>query len=101
MKFKVEQSKEEEIKAKPCLKPEVKAEPCPKPQTEGAPVKVEPKSPPKIDNRQVSTFSISDADLVSSHSSDLLNTSMVSSLRDEANEYEEFPPTQLPHLQLL
>ena len=73
----VPQSKEEEIKVKPCPKPEVKAEPCPKPQTEGSPIKVEPESPPKMDNCQVSTFSISDDDLLSSHSSDSLDTSMM------------------------
>ena len=42
-----------------------------------------------------STDTISDDDLLSSHSSDLLNASMVSSLGDEANECEEFPPTQV------
>ena len=55
-------------------------------------------SPQDMDNRQVSIYTISDDDLLSSHSCDVLNASMVSSklsFGDEANEYEEFPPTQL------
>ena len=48
-----------------------------------------------MDNCQLSTYTISDDDLLSSHSCDLLNTSMVSSLVDDANEYEEFPLAQL------
>ena len=91
-KHDVPQSKEEEeIKAEPCPKPEVKAEPCPKPQKQDPPITMEPESPPKMDNRQPSTYTI----LLSSHSCDLLNTSIVSSREDDANEYEEFPPTQL------
>ena len=46
-------------------------------------------SPPKMDNRQVSTRTISDDELLSPHASVLLNTSVVSSLGDEASEYEE------------
>ena len=76
-------------------KPKGKAEPCPKPQKQDSPIKVEPKSPPKMDNRQLSTETISDDHSLSSHSCDLLNTSIVSSSVDDANEYEEFPPTQL------
>ena len=90
-KHNLPQSKEEEIKAEPCPKPEIKAEPCPKPQKQDSLIKVEPESPPKMDNREVSTYTISNDDLLSSHSCDFL----VSSLGDEANEYEEFPPTQL------
>ena len=56
-KHHVPQSKEEEeIKAKPCPKPEVKAEPCPNPQKQDSPIKVEPESPPRMDNRQLSTY---------------------------------------------
>ena len=92
----VPQSKEEEeIKAEPCPKPEVKAEPSPKPQKQDSPIKVEPESPPEMDNRQLSTYTMSDDDLLCSHCCDLLNTYMVSSSVDDANEYEEFPPTQL------
>ena len=95
-KHDVPQSKEEEvIKAEPCPKPEVKAEPCPKPPKQDPPIKVEPESPPKMDNRQPGTYTSSDDDLLSSHSCDSLNTSIVSSSVDDANEYEEFPPTQL------
>ena len=95
-KHHVPQSKEEEeIKAEPCPKPEVKAEPCPNPQKQDSPIKVESESPPRMDNRQLSTYTISDDDFLSSHSCDLLNTSIVSSSVDDANEYEEFPPTQL------
>ena len=60
-----------------------------------SPIKVEPKSPPKMDDYQLSTYTISNDVLLSSHSCDLLNTSMVSSSPDDANEYEEFPPSQL------
>ena len=86
---------EEEIKAEPCPKPKGKAEPCPKPQKQDSPIKVEPESPPKMDNRQLSTYTISDDHSLSSHSCDLLNTSIVCSSVDDANEYEGFPPTQL------
>ena len=48
-----------------------------------------------MDNRQLSTYTISDDHSLSSYSCDLLNTSIVSSSVDDANEYEEFPPTQL------
>ena len=48
-----------------------------------------------MDNYQLSTETISDDHSLSSHSCDLLNTSIVSSSVDDANEYEEFPPTQL------
>ena len=61
-------------------------------------MKVKLESPQEMDNRQVSSYTISDDDLLSSHSCDVLNASMVSSelsFGDEANEYEEFPPTQL------
>ena len=64
-------------------------------ENQDSPKKVEPEPPPKMDNCQVSTYTISDDDWLSSHSCDLLNTSVVSSLADEANEYEKFPPTQL------
>ena len=84
---------EEEVKADPRPKLEVKGERCPTPQQQDSPIKVEPQSPPKMDNRQVSTTS--NDDLPPSHACDLLNSSMVPSLGDEANEYEEFPPTPL------
>ena len=89
---------EEQSKAEPCPKPEIKAEPCPKPPQNPSPMKVKLESPQEMDNRQVSIYTISDDDLLSSHSCDVLNSSMVSSalsFGDEANEYEEFPPTQL------
>ena len=96
---------EEQSKAEPCPKPEIKAEPCPKPPQNPSPMKVKLESfvclrarDQEMDNRQVSIYTISDDDLLSSHSCDVLNSSMVScelSFGDEANEYEEFPPTQL------
>ena len=75
--------------SEPCPKHEVKAKPCPKSQRQDSPIKVEAESPPKMDNRQISAYTISDDDLINLHASNLLNTSMVSSLGDEANEYEE------------
>ena len=62
------QSKEEEeIKAEPCPKPEVKAEPCPKPQKQDSPSEVEPESPPKMDNRQLSTYTKTREDFLATH----------------------------------
>ena len=55
-KHDVPQSKEEEeIKAEPCPKLKGKVHPCPKSQKQDSPIKVEPESPPKMDNRQLST----------------------------------------------
>ena len=58
-------------------------------------MKVEPNSPPIFAPREASVLTISDEDLLSSHSADVLNVSVDSSLRDEEDDYEEFPPTQL------
>ena len=67
---------EEQSKAEPCPKPELKAEPCPKPPQNPSPMKVKLESPQEMDNRQVSIYTISDDDLLSSHSCDVLNSSM-------------------------
>ena len=95
-RYNVENPKDEnEIKAEPCPKPAVKAEPCQPPAKEAVAMKVEPNSPPIFAPREASVFTISDEDLLSSHSADVLNVSVDSSLRDEEDDYEEFPPTQL------
>ena len=95
-RYNVENPKDEnEIKAEPCPKRAVKAEPCQPPAKEAVAMKVEPNSPPIFAPREASVLTISDEDLLSSHSADVLNVSVDSSLRDEEDDYEEFPPTQL------
>ena len=58
-------------------------------------MKLEPNSPPIFAPREASVLTISDEDLLSSHAANVLNVSVDSSLRDEEDDYEEFPPTQL------
>ena len=96
----------DDIKAELCPKSKGKAEPCPKPQKQDSFIKVEPELTPKMDNGQLSTYTISDDHSLSSHSCNLLNADIVSSLVKGANEYEDYPPTQLskkgdafPHVQ--
>ena len=80
-------------KSEPCRKPPVKAEPC-QPLAKQA-MKVEPNSPPNFAPREASVVTTFDEDLLSSHSADVLNISVDSSLHDEEDDYEEFPPTPL------
>ena len=95
-RYNVENPKDEsEIKAEPCPKPPVKAEPCQPLAKQASPMKVEANSPPKFAPQEASVVTIFDEDLLSSHSADVLTISMDSSLHDEEDDYEEFPPTQL------
>ena len=92
-RFNVENPKDEnEIKAEPCPKPVVKAEPCQPPAMEALAIKVEPNSPTIFAPQEASVVTISDEDLLSSHSANVLNIAVDSSLRDEDDDYEEFPP---------
>ena len=95
-RYNVENPKDEsEIKAKPCPKPPVKAEPCQPLAKQASPMKLEATSPPNFAPREASLVTISDENLLSSHSADVSNISLDSSLHDEEDDYEEFPPTQL------
>ena len=58
-------------------------------------MKVEADSPPNFAPQEASVVTIFDEDLLSSHSADVLNISVDSSLHDEEDDYAEFPPTQL------
>ena len=94
-RYNVENPKDEsEIKAEPCPKPPVKAEPCQPLAKQASPMKVEA-TPPNFAPREASVVAISNEDLLSSHLADVLNISVDSSLHDEEDDYEEFPPTQL------
>ena len=95
-RYNVENPKDEsEIKAEPCPKPPVKAEPCQPLAKQASPMKVEANSPPNFAPQEASVVTIFDEDLLSSHSADVLNISVDSSLHDEEDDYAEFPPTQL------
>ena len=95
-RYNVENPKDKsKSKAEPCPKPPVKAEPFQPLAKQASPMKVEPNSPPNFAPREASVVAIFDEDLLSSQSADVLNISVDSSLHDEEDDYEEFPPTQL------